>query len=798
MLQNYIRIAWRNLLKHKAISLINLIGLSFSISFCFLLFLYIRHEQSYDTFHRNGKRLFRMEMTHVWGNSPDQKSQIVWPAKVAEDLVKTFPQVKSVTRLKPEGAQLVRVRNEVFKEPNILYADANFFQTFSFPLLKGSSAGVLSSLNGVVLSASAAKQLFGNANPIGQTLTLINDSAHLLTVSGVAADAPANSSIQFDVVIPVTANPDYTENMQSGFNECNYFYVAELAGGVSVPAFEKQLLPWIRSYFNEYYSDFDVKDRESFHWHFRPLAEAHYNASGDWGHYTSSRNIYQLACLVLVILLIASLNYVLLTVSNAAARSQEVGVRKVMGAGKRGIILQFWVETQVIVVIAVVIGLSLALILLPFFNQIMGEELRFADLPGWETGLTAVVLSIGLGLLAGYYPALLLSRMRAVSVIKSFRTFKVNPRFSRILVVVQYTACIVLMMAAFVIDRQMRYVSNKDLGFDKEQVLLVENPSYDGDFTRRVRERLGAFAQTDPDIVGYAGMAGSLDGGGNDNGFKLNGDQYWLRQVSVDYNYFNFLGLKFVQGRPFSPDIRMDTSAKIRPSVINETLFKLLGKDAQLGVYNKTIRSTIIGVVKDYHFESLSKTIMPEQHVLLGGYQRYFMFKVRAGKTREVVERLGKEWRQITGSYPFDYTFLDEAVAAMYKPEMRWQSAIRNASLFAIFISCLGLFGLSAINAANRTKEIGIRKVLGASIRDIAVLLSRSFVGMVVVALLIATPVAWWLMNGWLEDFAYRIHISWWMFGLVGLCALVIALGTVSIQAIRAAVVNPVDSLRTE
>lgn len=798
MLQNYIRIAWRNLLKHKAISLINLIGLSLSISFCFLLFLYIRHEQSYDTFHKKGKHLFRMEMTQAWGNSTDQKSQIVWPAKVAQDMVATFPEVRSITRLKPEGAQLVKVRNAVFKEPNILYADANFFQTFSFPLLKGSPARALSSLNGVVLSASAAKQLFGNANPIGQTLTLVDDTAHLLTVSAVAADAPANSSLQFDVVIPVTANPDYTENMQSGFNECSYFYIAELADGVSAPAFEKQLLPWIRSYFKEYYSDFDVKDKDSFHWHFRLLSEAHYNASGDWGHYTSARNIYQLACLVLVILLIASLNYVLLTVSNAAARSQEVGVRKVMGAGKRSIILQFWVETQVVVGIAVVIGLNLALILLPFFNQLMGEELRFGDLSGWETMLATVVLCVGLGLLAGYYPALLLSKMRVVSVIKSFRTFKVNPRFSKILVVAQYTACIVLMMAAFVIDRQMRFVSNKDLGFDKEQVLLIENPTYDAGFTKRVRERLGTFAQTDPDIMGYTGMAGSLDGEGNDNGFKLNGSQYWLRQVSVDYNYFNLLGLKFVQGRPFSPDMRMDTSTKLRPSVVNETLFNMLGKDAQLGVYNKTIRSTIIGVVKDYHFESLSKAIMPEQHVLLRDYQRYFIFKIRAGKTEKVLSSVEKEWRQITGNYPFEFTFLDDSISAMYKPEMRWQSVIRSACLFAIFISCLGLFGLSAINAANRTKEIGIRKVLGASIRDIAVLLSRSFVGMVVIALLIATPAAWWLMNGWLEDFAYRIHISWWMFGLVGLCALVIALGTVSIQAIRAAVANPADSLRTE
>jgi len=813
MFKNYLKIAWRNLLKHKAISFINIIGLSFSIAFCFALYLYIRNEQSYDSFHQKKDRLFRLEMTNVWNvdkkppsknlfsfltKSADQENQLVFPLIVAQDLQRQFPEVKSVTRFQGEWDQLVKVKDKVFKEPHVFYADDNFFSTFSFPLLLGKPGEVLSSRSNVVLAASVARKYFGDKNPIGQTITMISDTTQLVTVAGVAADAPRNSSIQLGIVMPVKADPGYQENINQRFNQSGHMYVIELADGVSAGAFERKLDPWVKTYFGDYFKGIKNVNKDSFHWYLRPLAESHYNVSQGWGHYTNARNIYQLVCLALIILLIASLNYVLLTVSNAVSRSQEVGVRKVMGAKKKSIVIQFWVETQVVVLIAVLLGFGLTWVFLPVFNKIMDTELVFTDF-SWEgTGLAMLALSIVLGVLAGYYPALMLSRMRAVTVMKSFRTFKVNPRFSRILVIAQYTACVVLMMAAYIINRQMQYISNKNLGFDKDQVLMVTNPTWDIGLTQKVRDRFQAFAGSDPDILEVSGMNGGLNGSGNTNGFVLNGEQMWLRQLTVDYGYFQMLGLTFVQGRPFSRDFASDTSSKIRPSIVNETLFNLLGKNAKLGVYNEAIRSTIIGVVKDYHFESLSKKIEPEQHVLAKSYESTFLFKIRAGKTKETIARIEKEWKQITSNYPFDYTFLDESIAQMYKPEMQWQEIIRTSCLFAIFIACLGLFGLSAINAVNRTREIGIRKVLGAGVKDIVTLLSGSFLTMVLVSIVIATPLSWWIMNNWLDDFAYRIHISWWMFGLVGLTAIGIALITVSFQSIRAAVSNPVDSLRAE
>lgn len=814
MFANYFKTAIRNLLRNKAFSFINIIGLSLSVAFCLLLFMHIRFEQSFDTFHQKKNHLFRLEMTNLFnlpdsGKQPESffsfltkqdeaDNQLVFPLVVAGDLQSTFPEVKSITRFKDEGGQLVKTKNEVFKEEHIVYTDNNFFNNFSFKLKQGNAATALLSENNVVLSETTARKYFGNANAIGNTIQLTDDTAHLFTVAGIAEDAPANSSIQYDLLLPIISSPDYEQNIKERFNHSTHPMIIELANDVDVLQFEKKLNVWVKSYFADYFKFFKDADISKFHLYLRPFADCHYNVSAPWGHYTNAKNTYQLACLVIVILLIASLNYILLTVSNASSRSQEVGVRKVMGANRVSIILQFWAETQVVVILSVLAGLILATILLPLFNYVMNTELSFSNFSWKEIALASVMLSFILGILAGYYPALLISKMKTVTVIKSFQTFKVNPRFSRILVIAQYTACVILMIAAFVITKQMQYISDKNLGFDKEQILMVENPTFDAVFTKKVHERLQTFALSNPAIIRFSGMSGSLVGLGSTNGFVLNGEQKVFKQLNVDYNYFEMLGLKFVKGRPFSKDISSDSSSTMRSCVVNETLFNMLGKTARLGEYNQPINARIIGVVKDYNFESLSQKIQPQQHFLAKSYIGSFMFKIKKGQTQQTIAKIEKEWKDITQNYPFQYTFLDQTIAQMYEPEMRWQKIIQASCFFAVFIACMGLFGLSAINAMNRTKEIGIRKVLGASVQDIVTILSKSFLVMIAVAICIAAPVAWWLMNKWLEDFAYRINISWWMFAVIGLAALVIALSTVIFQAVKAANANPVDSLRAE
>jgi len=809
--------AWRNMARYRTFSIINITGLSVSVAFCLLLFFYIRYEAAYDSFHVKKDKLVRFEMTNVWpSDKPKSKSifsflskgddadnSLVTPLIVGRDLKANFPEIKSVTRFQDQDNRLVRSGDQVYKENHVMYADDNFFRNFSFPIIKGNKVNPLADINSVVISRSVARKYFGTDDAVGQTLHLVSDSTHILSVAAVAEDAPANSSIQFSIVMPLLSDPDYAENIKGGFNQAGHLLVLELADGVNASRFEQKLNNWAKKYYVEpfvkdygqYYKEVDFS---TFKWYLRPLADAHYNTSRGWGHYTNAKNIYQLACLAIIILLIASLNYVLLTISNASARTQEVGVRKVMGAERRSIILQFWVESQAIVLVAVIAGLLLTALFMPLFNKAINTQLNFSDIPLREILLAVTALALLLGIIAGYYPALLISRMKPAAVAKGGGTFRINPRFSKVLVVFQYTACVALMGAAFIINRQMQFINNKDLGFDKEQVLMVSNPVFDRTFTQKVHDHLRTFAASQPYISYFSGMNGGLNGSYNTNGFLLNGEQKWRKQLTVDYDYFEMLNLKFVAGRPFSRNFPTDTAKTQRASVINESLFALLGNKAKLGEFCEPLNSRIIGIVKDYNIESLSKKIEPTEHVLTRGFEMYFMFKVKPGHIQEVIARIGADWKAFTGNYPFEYTFLDQTLAKMYEADMRWQKTIQASCFFAIFIACMGLFGLSAINASNRTKEIGIRKVLGAGVKDIVGNLSYSFLLMVLLSIVIATPLAWWMMNNWLQDFAYRITISWWMFGMVALMAVLIALATVSFQAMKAALANPVKSLRSE
>ena len=660
----------------------------------------------------------------------DVNNGLVTSLIIGRDIKQNFPEVKSIVRFQDEYKSFIRLNRGVFKVNDVLYADDNFFKIFSFHIIKGNAEALKTSINNAVISENTARKYFGNTEAIGKTISLIGDSTHLFTVAAIAENVPDNSSIQYDIVLPLQADPDYETNIRERFNHSSHILILELKDGVSAATFENKLNFWARKYFVEpYVSEYGkyMKDVDftNYRWYLRPLENCHYNVSSPWGHYTNAKNIYQLVCLVIIILLIASLNYVLLVVSNAAARSQEVGVRKVMGANRRSIILQFWVETQILVLISVMIGLILTIWLLPLFDNIIGTDLRWNDI-AWKDIIPGIIcLSLLLGALAGYYPALIISKMKPVTVLKSVRTFKINPRFSKILVVLQYTASVVLMISAFVINRQMHFIANKDLGFEKEQVLMVTNPTvFDFAFTKHLKEILGNFAKSRSYISQFSGMNGGLDGSYNINGFILNGEQRKLKELTVDYGYFEMLDIKTVQGRTFSRAFSADTSKKIYPAVVNETLFNMLGEKAKLGEYCEPIDATIIGVVKDYHFETLSKQIEPEEHVLANNFEGFFMFKIKPEHMAQAIAEIGKEWKTAT-DYPFEYTFLDESITKMYESDMRWEKTIQYSCFFAIFIACMGLFGLSSINAINRTKEIGIRKVLGASIKDIAVTLSR-------------------------------------------------------------------------
>jgi putative ABC transport system permease protein len=806
MFYNYLKTAWRNLMRNPTLSLINLVGLSVSVAFCVLLFFHIRYEESFDRFHVNRDRLFRMEMSDFFSGDPVGKTRgLEFPIVVGRDLKDKFPEVSNVIVFKDHtvhmGQQLVRAGNEVYKEKGVYFADSSFLTRLSFPLVKGNSRTALSLPGNVVLSASTARKYFGHGDAVGRTIQLVSDSNRIFRVTGIAADAPDNSSIQFAMIFPLAAGPSYATDLAAGFDNMDYMTVVELGAGVDKAAFEEKMNRWMRSYFLPSVArGYGIKPavQQSFRWWLRPLEEGHFNPSFPWGHFTDMQSIYQLVWIVIIILLLASLNYILITVSNAASRSQEVGVRKVMGAGRHNVVFQFWVEAQLIVFFAVVAGIGLALAGVPFLKTIIGSNVTYADLSWSEVLLAAFFLALALGLLAGYYPAMLISRLKPVSVLKSISTFRVRPGLSRVLVVVQFSCCILLMMAALVIDRQMDHVNHKDLGFDKDQVLMVHNPGFDPLIARQVKERLYAFAQTRPAIVSQTVMIGGLSGENNTSGFSLDGKHQKMKVLTVGYSYFDLLGLRIVMGRAFSPAYPTDTARKTKAIVVNETMWKLLGDHARLGVFDDSVYGTIIGVVKDYHFENLSQPIQPMIHRLTADFAGEFLFKVRAGEMASTIAAIQREWKEVTNNYPFEYTFLDQSIAQMYAADMRWRKAVEISCGFAILIACLGLFGLSAITAVNRAKEIGIRKVLGATVADLAATLSLRFLGMILVSFAIAAPVGGWLMNRWLGGYAERISVGWWMYGLVGLAAIVVALATISMQVWKAVRSNPVEALRME
>jgi putative ABC transport system permease protein len=553
--------------------------------------------------------------------------------------------------------------------------------------------------------------------------------------------------------------------------------------------------------------------REDFYAAIRPLAEAHYNASSGWYHYTDLEKIYQLAFLTLLIGIIVCINYVLLTLTNTVARSQEVGVRKTIGAGRKQIVLQFWVETQLLVVVSVIAGFFLAKLSVPFFNSLTGATINFDLIPKLTMiGMLALVC-VALGLLAGIYPALAMSGLRPLKIMRGNATYKLNPRLSKSFVVMQFTACIVLVASSLVVAKQMKFMLNKDLGFDKEQVLMIESPvGYEPEKALALRERFFNYTASDPAIAMATSTTFKLEGDFNTRGHRINGEDVTATELPVDYNYFAFAKIPIVKGRSFSPDFPTDTidfeipaaqldsntSTTNRAVIVNETLYNLLGRPP-MDEINKPLGSRIVGVCKDYHFRSLTEKIAPAYHTCHPDYAGYFWCKIKAGQPLpDVIERIRSNWNKMTASAPFNYSFLDETVQHAYESNERWMRTVSLFSWLAVFIACLGLFGLSGLNTINKTKEIGIRKIMGASVSGLFLLLNKDFIRMAIISLVIAIPIAAYFVREWLADFAYRIHVGWAIYLAAAAIGIVSAAIAVSYHTLKAARANPAESLKTE
>lgn len=794
MLKSYLVLALKNFRKQKLFSLINLLGLAVGIACCLMIFLFITNELSFDRFHQNGASVYRvMRVSNING----EKRNIAWLAPpYARALQDEYPDaIQSVVRIHPHN-DLISYQNVSFNEKKIYVADSNFFRFFSFRLLQGDPATVLKDPLSIVMTASAARKYFGSENPIGKTVDLNKELQ--LKVTGIAEDPPVNSHLEFDMVIPNTHwenTPWYNQWPGNGL----YVYV-RLHPSVDPAQLEKQFPAFMDKYLGDFYRENGFKsDLAMSPLHDIYLGENSY--SGEVKH-GSRKMVYIFMSIAILILMIGCVNFMNLATARAADRSKEVGLRKVLGAVRGQLFGQFILESLLFAIMAAIMATGLVWLLMPAYTAFLGYQLPFY----WSNPLLYLFLAgtvLAVGMLAGSYPAVMLSSFSPVDSLKGrLKTGKSSTVFRKTLVVFQFSISVLLIISVVVIMNQMHYVRNTDLGFDKMQSLIVRIDN-EAIWNRKVQFKNEL--QRDPAVATVSLMTGEPGGFHDTYGFEAEGkpgEKLMFHTEFADFEYVRTLGVKIIAGRDFLPEFRTDSTQSV---LINRSAAGFLGYTPEEAVgkwvrniTQDSIRRIVVGVVEDYHFASLKQIIGPLVISTREGDRRLALIKIQTGDLPQAVERIKKLYDNAAPGYPFEYSFLDESFDRLYQSEIKQETLLGVFAVIAISIACLGLFGLASYTALKRTKEIGVRKVLGSSVENIIVLLSKDLLKPVLMAICIAIPVAYYVMNQWLQNFAYKTPLSWWIFVVAAILSFVIALLTVSIQAIRAAVANPVESLRNE
>ncbi|NLR68128.1 FtsX-like permease family protein [Chitinophaga varians] len=798
MLGNYFKIAWRNLLRNPGYSFINIFGLATGLACFILILLFVQHEWSFDRFHANADGIFR-----VVQQRPVSKGQDYWattsPA-LAGALLREFPEVKAATTIEQANNPLLTVGDHHFREQGI-FADTAFLRIFTFPFLQGDPATALKTPNGIVLTASLARRIFGEQDPMGKTLLYQHDQPHIVT--GILADIPAASHLQFRFVLPVTADPHYMDcSVKDPWMNNGIYTYAVLANPADAPKLEQKL----HTYIDEHLSRWRPEDRLRFL--LQPLKTIHLQSQHldtlEFEQSGSDKYVYLFLAIGFVILLLACVNYTNLAVARSAHRAQEIGMRKVAGALRGQLMMQFLGESLIMTALALVLALGLVHLLLPFFSQLMDRSLHldYRSNPFLVPGLLLLVLLVSL--LSGSYPAFLMTALRPAQVLKGKQGVRAGSfSLQRVLIVGQYAVSIVLVAGSFIIYRQMQLVQHQQLGYNREHVLAIR---VNDEVVTRNYNTLRKELLSHPGILSMS-YSLYLPTGFNTNQSILNwpgsnGERVNSRTTGVDYDFMNVYGLSTVAGRGFSRDFGTDTlGAPI--ALINETAAKALGWTPEEAIgkgfdYSDGHgRRTVIGVVRDFHFNSIHHIAGPLVLTLDQAPTGYISARVRPEDLPRTIALFGQAIKRYT-PYPFEYQFVDDHFDQLYKKETRLGKMFGGFTILAILIASLGLFGLAAYTTEQRRKEIGVRKVLGATVTNIVGLLSKDYIKLVFFGFIIAVPAAWYIMDKWLEDFVYRIQIQWWMLALAGLLALIIALLTVSYQSVKAALMNPVKSLKAE
>ncbi|SEM62854.1 putative ABC transport system permease protein [Chitinophaga rupis] len=808
MIRNYLKIAFRNLKRQKISTSINIVGLAIGLATCILIMLYVQDELSYDRYNEKADRIFRVAL-RLRLNGKDVGGPVLG-ANAGRDLQQEFPEVLKTTRIRNQGSEFVNYGTTSFKQDNLLAADSAFFEVFSIPFLKGDPKRALTEPNTLVLTEGTARKYFGNQDPIGKVLLFGSDKTPY-RITGVVRNVPENSHFRFDML---TSLAGYDEQHIGWTYSMNFYTYVLLPEKYDYKKFEakisrlaekqiggelQQFLQLSPKQFREKGDDFGI--------FLQPLTSIHLYSPFGGTELRPGGNIlyvYVFAAIAVFMLLIACVNFMNLSTATAVRRSREVGIRKVLGSVKAQLQQQFLIESVLLAMVALLVGLLVVGLALPFFNQLTGKTLTISLLinPFVLAGLVAGTVLVGL--LAGSYPAFYLSAFKPVAVLKGGgtagrRSFSLRNG----LVVFQFFITISMIIATVTADRQLRYMRAQKVGFDREQVLVIHD-------THMLRNNESVFRNQiiqSPQVI-----TGSISGQvpvGNTNldntavMSKENPDKGVMsRFYYVDDAYIPTLGMQVVLGRNFSKSFPTDSFAVI----LNETAVRALGWQQDpigrelIGHIDDNGAKTyyrVIGVVSDFHFESLRQKIGPLV-MFLGRNSGNILVKTHTDKLPQFLASLKRQWESFSPAAPFSYSFLDDRFAQVYVSEQKIEQVLTLFSSLTIFIACLGLFGLATYTAEQRTKEIGVRKVLGASVGSVVALLSKDFLKLILIALLLATPIAWWGMDQWLNEFAYKVTIDWWIFALAGLLAIGIALLTVSFQSIKAALTDPVKSLRSQ
>jgi putative ABC transport system permease protein len=808
MLKNYLKVALRNLTRNKLYSAINVFGLAIGIAGCILIMLFVQHEASFDNFHPNVNRIFRV--VEIEKKPDGEKSASAFqPMPLAPTLLAEIPEIKSAVRFFA-GSSIVAYGEKAFGE-ELRFSDPAFFTVFNFPLLQGNFAAALTLPNAVVISEKMAQKYFGDENPLGKLLTIsIQDKTEDFVVTAVAKNAPENSSIQFNFVLPIQKFRQYELKMQR-WNNFNGTVFVQLADQAASADLENKLGPFVQKYFgkmiersrNEGYMS---KDAEAFQLRLQPLREMYLGSTNIAADENKSNPLYSyiLSGIAGFVLLIACINFMTLAIGRSSGRAREVGMRKVLGAVRVQLMKQFWGEALLLSLLAFALGIGLAELFLPTFNQFASKNLTLNNFfQGWFFfGLIGLWLFVGL--MAGSYPSFFLSRFEPVSVLKGATKLGGKNFFTQSLVVFQFSLAIFLIVASLVMAAQLKFLATKNLGYNAEQVVIIPMRTGSNNNGEELVARFRSQLMGQAGIVNISGISGAFTHGYDINGFEHNGKNRSAFVYRVDPNFLATLDIPLVDGRNFLQESGTDAKQAI---IVNEALAQefewqppFIGKRLA-GWDEKNIPGgpEVIGVVKNFHFRSLREKIAPALFFMNPEwYVNEMLVRISPANIPQTLALLEKTWKEIAPNRPFDYTFLDDEVQQQYQLEQRWGNIVRYSTVFAIMLACLGLFGLSTLAAINRTKEIGIRKVLGASIANVTGLVSKEFVKLVLIANVIAWPAAYFVLNKLLQNYAYRIFLGPKFFVLATALALMIAFFTVSIQALKAALANPVQSLRYE